>query len=41
MRRIVRGYEKKEQAITVLLQSLNENKKVESSFEIKRYGFKC
>ena len=31
MRRIVRGYEKKEQAITVLLQSLNENKKVEKA----------
>ena len=31
MWRIIRGYEKKEQAITVLLQYLNENKKVEKA----------
>ena len=31
MWRIVRGYRKKEQVIIVLLQSLNENKKVEKA----------
>ena len=39
MWRIVCGYGKKEQVIIVLLQSLNENKKVENAVSKLSYGF--